>query len=256
MLRIRSAHGSPAGTPGWQTRSHRLSCTPRWFLWFAAVSLLFQSTRSVAAPEPAGTPTTAPAANPVQARKTIVFLGDSLSAGYGIDPTQAFPALIQKRLDEQKLPFTVVNAGVSGDTTAGGLRRIDWLLKRPVDILVLELGGNDGLRGIAPAATRTNLVGIIEKTRKRYPQAKIVLAGMQMPPNMGESFTRAFREIYPDLARQYSTALIPFLLEKVGGDPELNLPDMVHPTAKGHEIVAETVWKTLEPVVKEVMKAP
>lgn len=184
---------------------------------------------------------------------SIVLLGDSLAAAYGLDPSQGFAALIQKRIDSLALPFTLINAGVSGDTTAGGLRRIDWLLKRPVDILILELGGNDGLRGIPPASTRTNLQAIIQKTRARYPAARIVLAGMQMPPNMGETFARDFREVFPEVAKSHKTALIPFLLENVGGIPELNLPDLIHPTAKGHELVAENVWKALEPVLREVL---
>lgn len=184
---------------------------------------------------------------------SIVLLGDSLAAAYGLDPSQGFAALIQKRIESLGLPFTLINAGVSGDTTAGGLRRIDWLLKRQVDILILELGGNDGLRGIPPASTRTNLQSIIQKTRSRYPNARIVLAGMQMPPNMGEAFARDFREVFPSVAKSHNTALIPFLLETVGGIPELNLPDLIHPTAKGHELVAENVWKILEPVLQEVL---
>jgi len=184
------------------------------------------------------------------AAKTVLVLGDSLAAGNGVDPAEAFPALLQTKIDAAKLPFTVVNAGVSGDTTAGGLRRIDWLLKRRVDVLLLELGGNDGLRGIAPEATRTNLQAIIDKTRAKYPDAKVVVAGMQMPPNMGADYATKFRDIFPAVAKANGAALIPFLLEGVGGQPELNLPDQIHPTAKGHAVVAATVWKTLEPVLK------
>jgi acyl-CoA thioesterase-1 len=184
-------------------------------------------------------------------RQTIIILGDSLAAGYGLDLTEAFPALLQKKVDEAGLKFSVVNAGVSGDTSAGGLRRIDWLLKRKVDVLVLELGGNDGLRGIPVAATRTNLQAIIDRTKQKYPQAQIVVAGMQMPPNMGADYNAAFAKIFPDLARANNAALIPFLLEGVGGKPDLNLPDMIHPTAEGHKIVAENVWKVLKPVLEK-----
>jgi acyl-CoA thioesterase-1 len=185
-------------------------------------------------------------------RKTVVILGDSLAAGYGLDPSEAFPALLQKKIDDAKLNFTVINAGVSGDTSAGGLRRIDWLLKRKVDVLVLELGGNDGLRGIDLAATRANLQGIIDRMRQKYPQAQIVIAGMQMPPNLGEDYTRGFRELYPELAKTNHAALIPFLLEGVGGHPELNQPDHIHPTAEGDKIVAENVWKVLRPVLEKM----
>ena len=184
-------------------------------------------------------------------RQTIFVLGDSLAAGYGLDPSEAFPALLQKKVDEAGLKFSVVNAGISGDTSAGGLRRIDWLLKRRVDVLVLELGGNDGLRGIPVAATRTNLQAIIDRTKQKYPQAQIVVAGMQMPPNMGADYNAAFAKMFPDLARSNNAALVPFLLEGVGGKPELNLPDMIHPTAEGHQIVAGNVWKVLRPVLEE-----
>lgn len=190
----------------------------------------------------------------VGARKTLVVIGDSLTAGYGLDPSEAYPALLQQKVDAAKLPFTVVNAGVSGDTTAGGLRRVDWLLKRKVDVLLIELGGNDGLRGIPPEATRTNLQGIIIKTLAKFPDAKIILAGMKVPPNMGADYAARFEKNYTDLARDHQAALIPFLLAGVGGKPELNLPDRIHPTAEGHKIVAETVWHTVEPVLKTVAR--
>ena len=170
--------------------------------------------------------------------QTIVILGDSLAAGYGLDLSEAFPALLQKKVDEAGLKFSVVNAGLSGDTSSGGLRRIDWLLKRRVDVLVLELGGNDGLRGIPVAVTKTNLQGIINRTKQKYPQARVVVAGMQMPPNMGAEYNAAFEKIFPDLAKANDAALVPFLLEGVGGKPELNMPDMIHPTAEGQKVVA------------------
>jgi len=181
--------------------------------------------------------------------RTVMFLGDSLTAGFGLDPDEAFPALIQKKIDSAGLSWRVVNAGLSGDTTAGGLRRIDWLLRQPVDLLVIELGGNDGLRGIPPAVSRVNIQAMIDRLKERHPQARVLLAGMQMPTNMGEEHRRAFAAIYPALAEANKLPLIPFLLEGVGGVPELNLPDGIHPTAEGHRLVAEMVWKHLAPLL-------
>jgi acyl-CoA thioesterase-1 len=193
----------------------------------------------------------APGADPVDA-KTIVVLGDSLAAGLGVDPSEAFPALIQKKIEAAGWNDTVVNAGVSGDTSADGLARIGWLLKQRIDVLILELGGNDGLRGVPVVATRTNLQAIIDRVKQKYPQARIIIAGMQMPPNLGEEYNAAFRKIYPDLAAINHTALIPFLLEGVGGKPELNQPDHIHPTAEGHKIVADNVWKVLQPTLERM----
>jgi acyl-CoA thioesterase-1 len=190
-----------------------------------------------------------------QDEKVILFLGDSLSAGFGLDVAEAFPSLIQKRIEQEKLPFKVVNAGLSGETTAGGLRRIDWLLKQKVDVLVIELGGNDGLRGIAPSETEKNLQGIIDKAREKNPDMVIVLAGMQAPPNMGKDYTEKFRAIFPRLAKKNSITLIPFLLEGVAGNPNLNLPDGIHPTAEGHRLIAQTVWSTLNPVLTRTIEA-
>ncbi|MBM3823158.1 MAG: arylesterase [Verrucomicrobia bacterium] len=185
------------------------------------------------------------------AKRTVLVLGDSLAAGYGLDPAQAFPALLQRRADAAGLAFEVINAGVSGDTTAGGLRRLDWLLRREIHVLLIELGGNDGLRGIQPATTRANLEKMIEKAKGKYPKIRIVLAGMQMPPNMGDAFTEAFRVIYPELAAKHRVDLVPFLLEGVGGVPELNQPDRIHPTAEGQEILAGNIWKVLEGVLRK-----
>lgn len=182
--------------------------------------------------------------------KTIVILGNSLAAGFGVDPSEAFPAVLQRKVDEAGLPSTIVNAGVSGDTTAGGLRRLDWLLRRPIDVLVVELGGNDGLRGLPLEATRSNLVSIITRTREKNPAVQVVVAGMQMPPNLGEDYTRQFQSIFPTVAREQDALLIPFLLEGVGGVAELNLPDQIHPTAQGHQMIASNVWSVLEPVLK------
>lgn len=187
--------------------------------------------------------------------KTILFLGNSITAGYGIDPSQAFPSLIQEKIDAKGWNFRVVNAGQSGDTSAGGLSRMDWLLRSRsrVDVLILELGGNDGLRGLPVEVTRKNLQAIIDRTRERYPKLKVVVAGMRVPPNMGRDYGRRFQATFADLAKKNDAALIPFVLEGVGGVRELNLPDGIHPTAKGHEVVAATVWKVLEPVLKSLL---
>jgi acyl-CoA thioesterase I len=175
----------------------------------------------------------------------VLVLGDSIAAGYGVEKDAAFPTVLQRRIDEAHLPFEVVNAGVSGDTTAGGLRRIDWVLKRPVDYLIIELGGNDGLRGIPPAETEKNLVGIIGRARRKRPGIRIVLAGMQMPQNMGPEYTREFESVFPRVAEQEKVRLIPFLLEGVGGVAEWNQADQIHPNEKGHERVADNVWAVL-----------
>lgn len=182
-------------------------------------------------------------------KKSIVFFGNSLTAGYGLDPEQSFVHLIQQKLKEANLPYQTINAGLSGETTAGGNGRIDWILRQPIDVFVLELGGNDGLRGIDPAASLKNLQSIIDKVKKKYPTVKILLAGMEAPPNMGKKFTSEFRAMYPELAKVNGTELIPFLLDKVGGIPGLNQPDGIHPTAKGNEIIAETIWEYLQPML-------
>lgn len=188
-------------------------------------------------------------APPAASVKTIVFFGNSITAGYGLDPAQAFPAVIQKRIDSLKLPYKVVNAGVSGETSSGGNSRIDWILEQGVDVFVLELGGNDGLRGIPLAQTRANLQAIIDKVKAKFPNAKIIIAGMQLPPNMGPEYTGEFKEIFGDLARKNNTALIPFILDGVGGEARLNQEDGIHPTAEGHQIVAENVWRELQPLL-------
>src|SRR6266851_6680190 len=182
--------------------------------------------------------------------QVILFFGDSLTAGYGLDPAQAFPALIQEKIDARGWHFRAINAGLSGETTAGGLRRIDWVLQRPIAVLVLELGANDGLRGLPVEGAKQNLQAIIDRTKDKYPWVKVVLVGMQVPPNLGRDYTTRFRAIFPDLAAANSAVLIPFLLEGVGGVPALNLPDGIHPTPEGHKIVAENVWKVLEPMLR------
>ena len=184
----------------------------------------------------------------------ILFLGDSITAGYGLEPSQAFPALIQEKIDARGWRFKAVNAGQSGDTSAGAMDRLNWLLKNRVDVLVLELGGNDGLRGLPVESTRKNLQSIIDRTKERYPSVRVVIAGIKVPPNMGRAYGEKFAAIFADLARKNQVPLIPFVLEGVGGVPALNLPDGIHPTAKGQEIVAATVWKTLEPVLRSLAK--
>lgn len=184
------------------------------------------------------------------APKRILILGDSLTAGYGLDPKQAYPALLQERIDREGLPYRVVDAGVSGDTSAGGLSRINWLLREPVEVLVLELGANDGLRGIELDSTRRNLQGIIDRTRRRYPDVRILIAGMMVPPNLGKDYATRFRELFVELAETNGAVLLPFLLEGVAGRPELNLPDGIHPTAEGHLRVADNVWRYLRPLLE------
>jgi len=189
-------------------------------------------------------------ANPTaKTTKNILFFGTSLTAGYGLDPTEAYPALIQKRIDSLNLPYKVINGGLSGETSAGGKGRIDWLLKQKVDIFVLELGSNDGLRGVPVAETAKNLQDIIDRVKKKYPEAKLVMAGMQMPPSMGKKYASDFKNMFPDLAHKNNMSLIPFLLEKVGGVPKLNQADGIHPTAEGDKILAENVWKVLKPLL-------
>lgn len=181
--------------------------------------------------------------------KVILFYGNSLTAGYGLDdPSDAFPGLIQERLDSLGYEqYKVVNAGLSGETTAGGLNRLDWVLERqPVDIFVLELGANDGLRGIDPEETRRNLKAMIEKVRDANPEVKIILAGMMVPPSMGPEYSREFRQVFPEVAEEKEVALIPFLLENVAGEAELNQGDGIHPTEEGQKILAENVWEVLE----------
>ena len=205
-----------------------------------------QSPKSPAAPSPTPNTQTPPPSN----KKTILFFGNSLTAGYGVSPTEAFPALIGRRLDSLHLPFQVVNAGLSGETSAGGKTRIGWILKQRISIFVLELGGNDGLRGIPLTGTTANLQAIIDSVKLHYSDARIVLAGMQIPPNMGADYGTAFRNLFPKLAAANHAALIPFLLQNVGGIPQLNQADGIHPTAAGHRIVAENVWQVLTPLLK------
>lgn len=183
--------------------------------------------------------------------RTIIFFGDSLTAGYGLTNPAAdsYPALIQGRIRAAGLAWRVVNAGLSGETTAGGLRRLDWTLRTPPDLFVLALGANDGLRGISPALMRANLEEMIDRVRRRRPDARVVLAGMQMPPELGPEHAAAFARVFPEVAKKTGATLIPFLLEGVGGVAELNQGDRIHPNPAGHAVMAETVWKILRPLL-------
>jgi acyl-CoA thioesterase-1 len=187
------------------------------------------------------------AGNANAGKKRVLILGDSITAGYGLDPGEAYPALLQKKIDAAALPYTVKNAGVSGDTTSGGLRRIDWALgSEGADVLVVALGGNDGLRGISPGQMSKNLAGIIDKARAKNPQIKVLVAGMQMPENFGAAFTTEFKAVFQEVAGEKKAVLVDYLLAGVGGDEKLNQPDRIHPTAEGQQIIAENVWKVLE----------
>ena len=205
-----------------------------------------------AAEQPAATasPAAASAAPLAATKKRLLFFGNSLTAGFGVEPEQAFAGLIGQKIDSLGLPYEVINAGLSGETTAGGRSRVGWILRQPVDIFVLELGANDGLRGIPLASTRQNLQGIVDTVRRRSPGAQIVLAGMQIPPNMGAAYATDFKAVFQEIAAKNHLVLIPFLLEGVGGHPDLNQVDGIHPTAAGHRIVARNVWATLAPLVK------
>ena len=180
----------------------------------------------------------------------ILYLGDSITAGYGLGEEYAFPAIVQRKAEEAGYSMYTVNAGISGDTSTGGLNRLEWLLQQQFDVVLLELGGNDGLRGIDLQLTKANLDQIIQKTLQKWPETKFVVAGMMVPPNLGHAYTQEFAAIFPAIAKKHNAALIPFILEGVGGIPSLNLSDGIHPTAEGHKILAETVWKALEPVLK------
>ncbi len=218
----------------------------RKHLLLIALTACQSSPETVATAPPAVRPAVAAAA----ARPRLLFFGNSLTAGYGVEPEEAFPALVGQKIDSMGLKYEVINAGLSGETTAGGRSRVDWILRQPVAVFVLELGGNDGLRGLPLTATRQNLQAIIDTVRRRSPQAQIVLAGMQIPPNLGQTYARDFQKIYPELATKNRLPIIPFLLAGVGGDAKLNQRDGIHPTPAGHRLVARTVWATLRPLLK------
>jgi acyl-CoA thioesterase-1 len=221
---------------------------PLFLLWISGV--FFMCKNASTPPSSVGESSTTEAS--AQQRKVILFYGNSLTAAYGLAPEEGFVAHVQQKIDSLGLPYICLNAGNSGETTAGGLSRIDWVLsQQPIDIFVLELGGNDALRGLSLDASRANLQAIIERVRAKYPACRIVIAGMLAPPNLGPTYTQAFAQMYRDLASANRAALIPFLLEGVGGEPHLNLPDGIHPNAEGHRIVAENVWQVLYPLLQE-----
>ncbi len=225
----------------------------RWFLKGMAILALCTAILACQSTPPAENTTVAggkelgePSENGKEQSQKIVFFGNSLTAGYGLEPEDNFVSIIQTYIDSLGLPYQTVNAGVSGETTSSGNSRIDWILEQPVDIFILELGGNDGLRGIDPDETSANLKEMIQKVKAAKPEAQIILAGMQVPPNMGPGYAEKFSRIYPELAKSENVALIPFLLENVGGEPELNLEDGIHPNEEGHQIVANNVWLVLK----------
>lgn len=209
--------------------------------------------------EKASTVETLSAATPQRdsaaSKVTVLFFGTSLTAGYGLDPSQAFSVLIARKSIAEGVPITAINAGLSGETSAGALRRIDWALQRPVDIVVLETGGNDALRALDAAALKANLTGIVAKIKKAQPKAKVLLAVMEAPPNLGTGYTTSFREAYSSVAKSQGLTLLPFLLDGVAGKPELNQDDGVHPNVAGEKIVAQNVWKGLKPVVEALYAA-
>lgn len=191
-----------------------------------------------------------------KARRTLLFVGTSLTAGLGLDPDSAFPQLIQTKIDSARLAFDVVNAGVSGETTAGLLRRLDWLLRADFDVLVLETGANDGLRGTPVATARRNIRQVIDSVRSSHPAARLLLVQMEAPPNLGRQYTADFRAMYPEIARETGVTLMPFLLDRVAGVTALNQGDGMHPNVRGERIVADNVWRSLLPVLAQVDSAP
>jgi acyl-CoA thioesterase-1 len=229
-----------------------ISVNPVPLAGLALVCLALAGCRGGARPEPSRTAAASPApvaGAPADARPVILFVGTSLTAGLGLDPSEAFPALVQQKIDAAGLRYRVVNAGVSGETSAGARRRVGWLMRQPVAVLVLETGANDGLRGQDPEATRENIQAVLDEARRQRPPPKLVLAAMEALPNYGEEYRRHFRAIYPALAEANGATLVPFLLDGVAGDPRLNQPDGIHPTAEGHKRVADNVWKALRPLL-------
>ncbi|MGI9591121.1 MAG: arylesterase [Myxococcota bacterium] len=215
-----------------------------WLVWLLAWALL-----AVACADDRVASSAPVASRPEPETPVVLFVGTSLTAGYGLPAEEAYPALVQERIESAGLGYRAVNAGVSGDTSAGGLRRIDWLLRQPVAVLVLELGANDMLRGLDVDAMRRNLRGILDRTRAERPDARFVVAGMRAAPNLGAAYARRFEAVYAELAREYDAVLIPFLLEGIAGVPSFNQADGIHPTAEGQRRIAETVWSVLEPLL-------
>jgi acyl-CoA thioesterase-1 len=195
-------------------------------------------------------PAPEPLASTQDARPKVVILGDSITAGLGLVETQSFPGLLQQKVDAEGLDFEVINGGVSGDTTAGGLRRLDWALQGDVRVLIVALGANDGLRGLSVGEMKQNLAQIIEAAEQH--KVIVVLAGMEAPPNYGSEYAASFRQVYRDLTQQYRVRSIPFLLDEVAGQASLNQTDGIHPNAQGAAIVADTVWAVLRPVLDQI----
>lgn len=214
-----------------------------------------QSVQEAQSPANAAVPVPASATDSSTAKVTVLFFGTSLTAGYGLDPTIAFPKLIEAKAAATETPIVAVNAGLSGETSAGAVRRIEWVLQRPADVVVIETGGNDALRALNADSLEANLRAIVTRVRKAKPQARIVLAVMEAPPNLGAQYTRRFRDAYANVAKAEGITLLPFLLEGVAGKPELNQADGVHPNERGERIVAENVWRGIKPVVEEVYRA-
>jgi acyl-CoA thioesterase-1 len=204
--------------------------------------------KTVGAPEGSvGSTSGTPAAG---TRPTVLFLGTSLTAGLGLEPDSAYPQQLQRKIDAAGLPYQTVNAGVSGETSAGLLRRLDWVLQRPAAVIVVETGANDGLRGLSVEGTRATIGQVLDRIRRDQPGARLALVQMEAPTNLGASYTTAFHAMFPALAREHGATLIPFLLEKVAGQPSLNQADGIHPNYVGERLVTETVWKGLEPVLR------
>lgn len=195
-----------------------------------------------------------PRSDSTGAKVSVLFFGTSLTAGYGLDPSQAFPVLIAKKAAAEGLPINAINAGLSGETSAGAVRRIDWVIKKPVDVVVVETGGNDGLRALDANQLQSNIAGIVKKIRAAQPRAKIVLGVMEAPPNFGAKYTSDFRSAYTSVAKAEGVTLMPFLLDGVAGKAELNQDDAVHPNLAGEKIVADNVWRAIKPVVAEVSR--
>lgn len=220
------------------------------FCYFLVVILLVSCRNNTSKKTTEETPETEQTEVLETSTKTILCFGDSITAGYGLmDNKDAYPAVLQENIDSLNLDYTVVNSGLSGETTAGGKSRINWILKQPIDIFILELGANDGLRGVALSETRANLQAIINAVKQKSPATTIILAGMELPPNMGKDYTTEFRQIYADLAAENKLEFIPFILKDVGGIATLNQKDGIHPTVEGHKIVANTVWDVLKPLL-------
>lgn len=239
-----------------QSQLHKVDTTQRNFTKFCYFLLAFLliscgNDKTTQKKTEATTPTTTGAETATApSKKKLLFFGDSITAGYGLDDTNdAYPALIQTKIDSLDLDYEVVNSGLSGETSAGGRSRIQWILNQDIDVFVLELGANDGLRGVPISETRANLQAIIDAVRAKSPSTTIVLAGMQLPPNMGQTYTTAFKDIFSELAAKNDLTFIPFILKDVGGIAALNQSDGIHPTVKGHQIVAETVWEVLRPII-------